>query len=169
MFANQLSFPALTSFIVLYAREIGIGSIGSYFIVSGITSVLARPLLGRLSDRIGVGYSLVATFVLQALALLLLVFAANLAMILLAGIFYMLGMAVGGAATLIIAMKRAAPERRGRFMATFSVAYPLGYGIGALITGWSIELLGYSSTFLLLALLGSSGLLLTLAHWKDLD
>lgn len=169
MFVNQLSFPALTSFIVLYAREIGVANIGSYFIVSGVTSVLARPLLGRMSDRIGVGYSLTATFVLQALALLLLVFAANLAMLLLAGIFYMLGMAVGGAATLIIAMKRATPERRGRFMATFSVAYPLGYGIGALITGWSVELWGYSSTFLLLALLGSSGLFLTLANWKEFD
>jgi MFS family permease len=169
MFANQLSFPALTGFIVLYAREIGVSGIGSYFIVSGITSVLARPLLGRLSDRIGIGYSLVATFVLQSLSLLSLVFAANLAMILLAGILYMLGMAVGGAATLVIAMKRAAPERRGRFMATFSVAYPLGYGIGALITGWSVELLGYSWTYLFLAILGSSGLFLTLAQWKNLD
>ena len=28
MFCNQLSFPAITSFIVLYAREIGIESIG---------------------------------------------------------------------------------------------------------------------------------------------
>ena len=91
MFCNQLSFPALTSFIVLYARDIGIDSIGSYFVVSGITSVFARPMLGRVSDRIGVGYSLIATFMLQSLALILLVVAANLAMILLAGVLYMLG------------------------------------------------------------------------------
>ncbi|MBM4262307.1 MAG: MFS transporter [Deltaproteobacteria bacterium] len=169
MFCNQLSFPALTSFIVLYAQELGIGAIGSYFVVSGITSVLARPLLGTVSDRIGVGYSLVATFVLQSLALLTLVFAANLAMILLAGVLYMLGMAVGGAATLIVAMKRATPERRGRFMATFSVAYPLGYGIGALITGWAVEVLGYSWTYLFLAVLGSSGLLVTAMNWKELE
>lgn len=81
----------------------------------------------------------------------------------------MLGMAVGGAATLIIAMKRATPERRGRFMATFSVAYPLGYGIGALITGWSVELLGYSWTYLILAVLGSSGLVLALMNRKNID
>ncbi|MBM4299787.1 MAG: MFS transporter, partial [Deltaproteobacteria bacterium] len=93
----------------------------------------------------------------------------SLAAILLAGILYMLGMAVGGAATLIIVMKRALPERRGRFMATFSVAYPLGYGIGAFITGWSVEQFGYSWTYLFLAFLGSSGLFLTLAHWKEFD
>jgi MFS family permease len=169
MFTNQLSFPALTSFIVLYAHEIGVGAIGSYFVVSGITSVLARPLLGRVSDRIGVAYSLVVTYALQSLALTLLIAAANLATLMLAGVLYMLGMAMGGSATLILAMKRATPERRGRFMATFSVAYPLGYGIGALITGWSVEVLGYSWTYLLLAVLGSSGLLLTLINWKNFE
>lgn len=168
MFCNQLSFPALTSFIVLYAQELDIGAIGSYFVVSGMTSVLARPLLGRVSDRIGIGYSLIATFVLQSLALLTLVVATNLAMIILAGVLYMLGMAVGGAATLIVAMKRATAARRGRFMATFSVAYPLGYGIGALITGWAIGLIGYAWTYLLLGVLGISGLAVTLANWKEL-
>ena len=168
MFCNQLSFPAITSFIVLYAREIGIESIGSYFIVSGITSVLARPLLGRVSDRIGVGYSLVATFMLQSFALILLVVAANLAMILLAGVLYMLGMAIGGASTLVIAMNRATPERRGRFMASFSMAYPLGYGLGAFITGSAIDMIGYSWTYLLLAVLGGAGLLLTMLNWKNL-
>ena len=168
MFCNQLSFPAITSFIVLYTREIGIDSIGSYFIVSGITSVLARPMLGRVSDRIGVGYSLVATFTLQSLALTLLVVASNLAMILLAGVLYMLGMAIGGASTLIIAMNRATPERRGRFMASFSMAYPLGYGLGAFITGSAIDVIGYSSTYLLLAVLGAVGLLLTMVNWKFL-
>jgi MFS family permease len=169
MFCNQLSFPAITSFIVLYAREIGIDSLGSYFVVSGITSVIARPLLGRVSDRIGVGYSLVATFTLQTVSLILLVFGSSLAMILIAGVLYMLGMALGGSATLIIAMKRATPERRGRFMASFSMAYPLGYGLGALITGSAIDTMGYSSTYLLLAALGASGLLLTIIKWSELQ
>jgi MFS family permease len=169
MFCNQLSFPAITSFIVLYAREIRIEAIGSYFVVSGITSVLARPLLGRVCDRIGIGYSLVATFTLQSLALLLLVAASNLATILSAGVLAMLSMAIGGSATLIIAMNRATPERRGRFMASFSIAYPLGYGVGAVITGSAVEMIGYSWTYLLLAALGLSGLVLTLTNWSDLQ
>ena len=169
MFCSQLSFPAITSFIVLYAREIGIGAIGSYFVVSGIASVLARPLLGRVSDRIGIGYSLVATFTLQSLGLILLVAASNLATILCAGVLYMLGMAIGGSATLIIAMKRATPERRGRFMASFSIAYPLGYGVGAFITGSAVDMVGYTWTYVLLAVLGSSGLALTILNWRKLE
>ena len=169
MFCSQLSFPAITSFIVLYAREIGIGAIGSYFVVSGIASVLARPLLGRVSDRIGIGYSLVATFTFQSLALILLVAASNLATILCAGVLYMLGMAIGGSATLVIAMKRATPERRGRFMASFSIAYPLGYGVGAFITGSAVDMVGYAWTYVLLAVLGSSGLALTILNWRKLE
>ncbi len=169
MFCSQLSFPAITSFIVLYAREIGIGAIGSYFVVSGIASVLARPLLGHVSDRIGIGYSLVATFTLQSLGLILLVAASNLATILCAGVLYMLGMAIGGSATLIIAMKRATPERRGRFMASFSIAYPLGYGVGAFITGSAVDMVGYAWTYVLLAVLGSSGLALTILNWRKLE
>ena len=169
MFCNQLSFPAVTSFIVLYAREIGIDSIGSYFVLSGITSVLARPLLGRVSDHIGVGYSLITTFALQSFALILLVVASNLEMIVLAGVLYMLGMAIGGSATLIIAMNRASPERRGRFMASFSMAYPLGYGLGALITGSAVGMIGYSWTYLLLAALGGSGLAVTMIYWPELQ
>src|SRR5262249_17200439 len=35
LFCLNLSFPAVTSFIVLYARDIGIENFGSYFVVSG--------------------------------------------------------------------------------------------------------------------------------------
>ena len=54
-------------------------------------------------------------------------------------------------------------------MASFSMAYPLGYGLGALITGSAIDVMGYSWTYLLLAVLGGSGLLLTLIHWSELQ
>ena len=53
-------------------------------------------------------------------------------------------------------------------MASFSMAYPLGYGLGAFITGSAIDMIGYSSTYLLLAALGLFGLVLTLINWSDL-
>jgi predicted MFS family arabinose efflux permease len=168
LFCSQLTLPAITSFIVLYARELGIDAIGSYFIISGIASVLARPVLGHASDRIGPAHSLIATFVLQSAALFLLVFVTSLAGILLAGVLYMLGMAIGVSATLVLAMKRATPQRRGRFMASFSVAYPLGYGLGAFITGSAVNALGFAPTYLLLALLGTFGLILTIVNWPEL-
>jgi hypothetical protein len=53
-------------------------------------------------------------------------------------------------------------------MATFSVAFPLSTGLGALLTGSAVELAGYFWMFLILAGLGASGLALTLANWSSL-
>ena len=45
--------------------------------------------------------------------------------------------------TLAIAMEQAKPERRGRAMATFSIALPLSNGIGALICGSLVQWFGF--------------------------
>ena len=168
LFCVQITIPAVTSFLVLYAREIGIGNVGWYFVVSGVTSLLARPLLGRLSDKIGRGRSLAAGFTLQIVALFLVMAASSLTGILLSGAFYMLGAAIGSSTTLALAVERANPQRRGRAMAMFSVAFPLSAGVGALLTGSAVELVGYFWMFLIVAALGASGLVLTLANWSSL-
>jgi predicted MFS family arabinose efflux permease len=54
-------------------------------------------------------------------------------------------------------------------MASFSIAYPLGYGVGAFITGSAVDMVGYAWTYVLLAVLGSSGLALTILNWRKLE
>ena len=169
VFCVYLSVPTATSFVVLYASEIGIGSLGSYFVVSGAMSFLSRPLVGRVSDRIGRARSLAAGFTLQILALCLLTVISTLAGLLIAGTLYVIGSAIGSSTTLALAMERAKPERRGRAMASFSVAFPLGTGVGALLTGSAVELAGYSWMFLIVAGLVASGLVLTLTKWSSLN
>ncbi|MDP2645079.1 MAG: MFS transporter [Desulfobacterales bacterium] len=163
LFCLQFSLPAVTSFIVLYAREIGIVNIGPYFVVNGLVSIFARSLLGRLSDNIGRGRSILAGFALQSLAFILLAAVSNLAGILISGVLYMLGSAIAHSAILALAMERANPQRRGRALASFSLAFPLSNGVGALLTGSSLELVGYAWTFLFLAGCAALGLALTLA------
>ena len=168
LFCLNLSVPAATSFLVLYASEIGIGNLGWYFVVSGATSLLSRPVLGRASDRIGRGRSLAAAFALQVVALSLLVMASGLTGLLISGVLYMLGAAIGGSTILALAVERANPQHRGRAMATFSVAFPLSAGVGALLTGGAVEIAGYFWMYLIVAGLLTSGLVLTLANWSSL-
>ncbi|MBI2090584.1 MAG: MFS transporter [Deltaproteobacteria bacterium] len=168
LFCLHLSLPAVTSFLVLYARAIGIGNVGWYFVVSGATSLLSRPVLGRVSDKIGRGRALVAGFALQMVALLLLNAASSLTGLLISGVLYMLGFGIGSSTTLALAVERANPQRRGRAMATFSVAFPLSAGVGALLTGSAVEVAGYFWMFLIMAGLGASGLVLTLTNWPSL-
>lgn len=163
-FVSHVTFPGLASFLVLYAREQAIGNIGWFYVVSGTTSIFARPLLGKVSDRIGRGHALLTCFILQTCALVMLAFAANLFALIISGALYMLGLAMSSSTTLAIAMEQAKPERRGRAMATFSIALPLSNGVGALLCGSLVQWFGFFSMYLVLAALGGVGFLITIAN-----
>jgi MFS family permease len=77
---------------------------------------------------------------------------------------YMVGLAMASATTLAIAMEQAKPERRGRAMATFSVALPLSNGVGALICGGLVQSVGFFWMYLAIAGIAGGGLLLTIAN-----
>lgn len=160
----NLSLPAITNFIILYARELDIDNFGVYFVVIGATSMLGRPLLGRLSDVIGRPRSIATGFVLQVTGLLLITMVSNLIGVIFCGVLYMLGNAIGSSTTLALAVERADPKRRGKQMATFSVAYPLSYGVGSLIIGSAVEIAGYTGMFLTLTALQAAGLVFALLN-----
>lgn len=163
-FVSHITFPGLASFLVLYARELAIGNIGWFYVVSGTTSILARPLLGKVSDRIGRRRALLACFILQTIGLSMLAFATNLFALIICGALYMIGLAMSSSTTLAIAMEQAKPERRGRAMATFSIALPLSNGVGALICGSLVQWFGFFSMYLVLAALAGSGLVITIVN-----
>ena len=165
----NLSLPSMTNFIVLYARQLGLENFGIYFIVNGATSLLARPLLGRVSDNIGRARSVAAGFVLQVIALVLIAAVSSLPAVILCGVLYMLGNAIGCSTILALAVERADPRRRGKAMATFSVAYPLSYGVGSLFAGGAVEIAGYVGMFLILAGLEAAGLLFGIAKAQKID
>jgi MFS family permease len=164
----NISLPAITNFIILYAGEIGIGNFAAYFIVIGATSMLGRPVLGRLSDKIGRARSVATGFSLQVLGLFFFTVVSNLIGIILCGVLYMLGNAIGSSTTLALAVERADPQRRGKQMATFSVAYPLSYGLGSLITGSAVEFAGYVGMFFILTAVQAAGLIFALANTAKL-
>ena len=76
----------------------------------------------------------------------------------------MLGLAMASATTLAIAMEQAKPERRGRAMATFSIALPLSNGVGALLCGTLIQWLGFFWMYVASSALATAGLLITIAQ-----
>jgi MFS family permease len=160
----NISLPSITNFSVLYARELGILNFGAFFVVVGVTSLLARPMLGRLSDIIGRDLSIATGFGLQLISLLMITTVSNLVGMIVCGALYMLGNAIGSSTTLAIAVERADPRRRGKQMATFSIAYPLSYGVGSLLTGSAIEVGGYVGMFLIMTALQAAGLLFALIY-----
>lgn len=84
------------------------------------------------------------------------------------GVLYMMGAAIGGSRILALAMEQAPSERRGRAMASFSMAFPLSNGIGAFLNGLVVELAGYAWMYVTAAALCSVGLILTWKNWAKL-
>ncbi len=165
----NISLPVTAGFLVLYAKTTGIQGMGWYFAASGLTHVLTRPQLGRLSDRIGRRHSLAAAFVLELLGLSLLLVAPSLGIMVAGGVLYALGNSIGTSSTMAMAIALADPQRRGITMATFSTAYPMSMGMGALITGTVVEIAGFTWMFITAIFTGVLGLLVAIANWSTLD
>ena len=53
-------------------------------------------------------------------------------------------------------------------MATFSVAYPLSYGVGSMLTGSAVEAVGYGGMFFLMAATQAAGLLFAFVKADEL-
>ena len=85
-----------------------------------------------------------------------------------AGALYFVGSAIGGARILALAIENAPQERRARALASFSIAFPLSNGVGALLNGYVVDVAGYTWMYVLASALSALGVLVTLKQWKSL-
>jgi len=159
--------PATSAFIPLYAREIGIENSGAYFGVGGIVSIAASVLLARFFNRGSRGVWLVG-FTLSLLGLVGLMLSPDIWALTAAGVVVVLGGAVLNPILLAVAIDRADPRRPGAAMATFSLAYQMGNGLGAPLLGLLIEGFGFQGMFVGSIVAMSGGLLLTALRWPSL-
>jgi MFS family permease len=139
----QLNGPVLSSFAPLYFRSIGVDGVEWYFVGQGLMSIVSRALLGRWADRMGRSRSLVLGFGVQMLGLGLVWQSRELAPLIAGGGLYTLGSGISQPSLYALAADRAAPERRGAAMATYTMGFQLGSGLGAVVWGTTIEHLGY--------------------------
>lgn len=168
LFGLHVSLPAVAGFLVLYARQLGIDNFGWYYVASGATSLIARPLLGWAGDKFGRAAAIAAGLTLQMLAFFIVINSTTLTGMIVSGVLYMTGSAMGTSATLALALEHANPARRGQIMATFSMAYPFSAFCGSLLTGAAIQVAGYFWMFLFIAALNIPGLIVTIKNWSSL-
>ena len=165
---SNLVNPSVMAFLPLYARSLGIENIGFFYIVAGITNIIVRPVLGKWADTIGRGPSIVIGLFAQLLGLILILAANGLTLILAGGVFFSIGGAIIGSTTTALAMDLANPRTRGQAMATFSISFQLGVGIGAIVSGALIDLVSFAGMYIGSIAIISLGFALTARAWKSL-
>jgi MFS transporter, DHA1 family, multidrug resistance protein len=151
--AKMIANGALMAFLPIYALSIGLnaGEAGLLFGVQGVISFLSKPVMGRVSDRIGrkplimVGLLIcAATFVLipHAQSFLLLVFLA-------AGFGF--GEAVVTSSISAFVADVSELKTLGAAMGMQGTISDIGHASGPLLAGLLIAHLGYQSAFAIIA------------------
>jgi MFS family permease len=161
-----VTMPSVMAFLPLYARALGIENIGLFYVCAGLTSIVARPLLGKKSDAMGRGPAIGLGLAAQCVGFLLIAFAHGLPLILAGGVFVALGSAMIGSTTTALAMDLADPRFRGQGMATYSVSYQIGAGVGAIISGALADIAGLRSMYFGSIAITLVGFVLLAAAWK---
>ncbi len=169
MFITAFSQVALTTFLALYAKTLGIESVSIYFFLNSFGTVAARFFSGRISRRIGEQKILIVAISIVLIGQLMVSQLNGLPMLCFIGVIYGFGYGVIYPVSNSLVIKHTEPENRGSANATFTCAFDLasliggmawgfvangfGDGTGVLATG-----IGYSNMYIVSALL----LLLTL-------
>src|SRR5262244_740652 len=149
-----LGYGAFLGFLPIYAKKVGLND-AEIAIVLGTQlalAMVAKPITGRVSDRVGRIPVIVIGLLLCATALPLIFRSESLTVFLLAA--PLLGVGVGGVTPVTNALiaDLASARRLGAAMGVFGTIWDIGEAAGPIIAGFLIGGLGYAMTFDALAL-----------------
>ncbi|MCL5108940.1 MAG: MFS transporter [Chloroflexi bacterium] len=145
---TSVTYGSIVSFLPLFAVETKItDNPGIFFTVYAVVLIVARGFTGQISDRFGRPAVIAPGLLLAALALGLLATTNSLWSLLAVAVLYGLGFAAVQPAIMAMVVDRAAPQRRGAAMGTFSAAMDLGIGLGSVIWGFVAQAAGYHAMY----------------------
>lgn len=145
------------------ANDIPVGDLVPYYPIVGIVLVVARFTVGRRLDGLPRGVPILGGIACGAAACLVATTAESVAVLTVAGALFAIGSSATSPMHMTIVMDRADPRTRGSSMATYSLGFQLGFGLGAAIFGFVIGAFGFPAPFLvgLVAMALMAGLVLS--------
>jgi MFS family permease len=154
---STLTYASVAFYLPQFSAEANLGNAGLFFTAFAIVLVLTRGPLGKLSDRLGRAAVIIPGLLCSAAAMALLaLWPSNVMLLVVAGL-YGLGIAAVQPTLMAMATDRAGPAERGAAMGTYTTAFDLGIGGGAMLCGVLIDAAGFRTMYLVsggLSLLG---------------
>jgi MFS family permease len=149
-----LIYSAILSFVSVYAKDIGLQDVSSYFfVVYAIVLLLSRPFTGKWFDRYGANVIVYPAITSFATGMLLLGLANSPFLFLLSAALIGLGWGTLFPIFQTIAIQKALPSNRGLATATFLSVFDLGIGVGSVVVGIIGAKLGFGSFYMFSSLL----------------
>lgn len=129
-------YSSILSFISVYASELNLGHVASFFfVVYAVVLLLSRPVTGRWYDQFGANVIVFPAILLFAIGMFLLSQTDSAFMFLLAAAFTGLGWGTLFPTFQTIAIESAPPKRKAMATATFLSVFDAGLGLGSYVIG----------------------------------
>jgi MFS family permease len=141
---NLCCFCLINSYLVLYALELNVANIGSFFTAYAVTLIISRPLLGMWSDKYGFTAITIPGLIVYAASFFILSYARTLPMLFFAAFVSAIGSGASQPMINSLCMKTVPQNRRGAASSTAYIGMDIGNIIGPIIAGFIVSGYGYS-------------------------
>lgn len=167
IFFITATMGAITNFVALYAKSLGIASISRFFIVYAAFILISRPISGKISDSYGYRPVVLPALLSMIAATFILSQAQTLTHFLIAAALFGGGFAAAQTVFQAMSVVLSPKDRTGAANATFFTGFDGGIGFGSLLSGIFVQSFGYGGMFSVFSifLLAALGLYLILG-WK---
>ena len=173
MLYQLLMNSVLSLFVVyppLFAAQHGLplSDLVVYYPVYGFIFIVSRIVAGRLVDRIPRVTVAIVGATLAGISLVIAAAATDVGLLTVAGVVYGIANGASAPATTALVMDRAPAGRVGAAMATYTLGFQFGSGLGAAAWGLLIDAGGFMVPFIVGAILEFALLVLVLARRRSL-
>ncbi len=151
--AMYVGYGAFLGFFPIYAKGIGMND-AQIALVMGVqlaTTMLAKPLSGRLSDQVGRKRMILAGLFLCAATLPVIPTLASLWLLFPVSALFGLGVAIVTPSTTALVADLVKAGQMGSAMGVFGTIWDTGEALGPILAGFLIASLGYAPAFSLIA------------------
>ena len=165
--AKMIANGALMAFLPLYGLSIGLnaGEVGLLFSVQAFTSFFSKPVMGRVSDRIGRQPLIVLGLVICAATFITMPHAGSFGVLLLLSSGFGFGEAVVSSSSAALVADSSEFKRLGAGMGMQGTVMDIGHASGPLLAGFLIAHASYQGAF---AIIAGLQILAAVAFWATM-
>jgi len=165
--AKMIANGALMAFLPLYGLSIGLnaGEVGLMFSVQAVTSFLSKPVMGRISDRIGRQPLIVLGLVICAATFISIPHVGSFAVLLVLSSGFGFGEAVVSSSSAALVADSSEFKRLGAGMGMQGTVMDIGHASGPLLAGFLIAHASYQGAF---AVIAGIQILAAIAFWATM-
>ena len=147
LFLYSFSYGGITSFVAIYADQVGVTPRAIYFTFFSLAIVATRPFIGRYADRVGHARVIVPCLGIMVLGIAVLALASTRMGFIVSALLF--GVGFGSAYPIFVAhlMHHVPDYRRGATFGALIGAFDTGIGTGSIAVGWISERYGFGRAF----------------------